>query len=176
MDRFACGVEFGPIMMPFFGNRLQVLPVPIFKLFSSSASKLCVAACCSSASSRSRVSRATSVCWPTLEGPLRRTAFGAVRRFTVAAFRRRVLTGSPPALERRLIAPRGSGQGIVSAQTEAPEGARTDFVQLLSKAGSMSALGQKLPRPLTATVSALPPKADTNACWRVSQRGDTVAI
>lgn len=32
----------------------------------------------------------------------------------------------------------------------------------------MSALGQKPPRRLTATVSALPPKADTNRCgWHV---------
>ena len=35
--------------------------------------------------------------------PRRRTAFGAMRRFSVAALRRRVLIGSPPALERRLI-------------------------------------------------------------------------
>jgi len=34
-----------------------------------------------------------------------RTAFGALRRFSVTVLRRRVLTGSPPALERRLIAP-----------------------------------------------------------------------
>jgi hypothetical protein len=35
------------------------------------------------------------------------------------------------------------------------------------KCWSMSALGQKLPRQLTATVSALPPKADTIvAGWR----------
>jgi hypothetical protein len=62
-----------------------------------------VAVRCSSASSRSRVSRATSVSWPA--GGLRRTAaFGALLRFRAAVLRRRVLTGSPPALERRLIA------------------------------------------------------------------------
>jgi hypothetical protein len=54
------------------------------------------------------VSRATSVSWLAAEGLRRRTAFGASRRFSVTVLRRRVLTGSPPALERRLIAfPKG---------------------------------------------------------------------
>jgi hypothetical protein len=50
----------------------------------------------SSASSRSRVRRASSVSWP--------TDSGALRRFGVTALWRRDLVRSPPALERRLIA------------------------------------------------------------------------
>jgi hypothetical protein len=42
---------------------------------------------------------------------------------------------------RRFMLARGSGHSIVSAQTSALEGAQRDFVQLLSKAGLMSALG-----------------------------------
>src|SRR6516225_10215984 len=73
-----------------------------------------VALCCSSASSRSRVSRPTIVSWPA-ETLGRRTFFGADGRFTV--LRVRVLAGCPPALERRLITfPQASRQGIVSAQ------------------------------------------------------------
>jgi hypothetical protein len=69
-----------------------------------------------SASSRSRVSRPTSVSRPA--GGLRRTAaFGALPRFRAAVLRRCVLTGSPPALERRLIAYPGSGQRIVDSQS-----------------------------------------------------------
>ena len=60
----------------------------------------------------SRVSRATSVSWPAADELRRRTAFGALRRFRATVLRRRVLTGSPPALERRLIA-------FPSAQDEA---------------------------------------------------------
>ena len=64
-----------------------------------------MAVCCSNASFSSRVSRATFVSWLAAEEELRRRAdSGALRRFTVTAFRRRALTGLPPALERRLIA------------------------------------------------------------------------
>ena len=52
----------------------------------------------SSASSRSRVSRATSVSWPEAQELLRRAAF------RVFALRRRALVGSLLALERRRIA------------------------------------------------------------------------
>ena len=63
-----------------------------------------IAVCCSSASSRSRVSSAIFLSLsPTDDGRLRMT-FGALRRFSVAALRRRVLTGSPPGLERLLTA------------------------------------------------------------------------
>ena len=54
----------------------------------------------------------------------------------------------------------GSGHGIVSAQTGALEGARTGFVQLLGKAGSMSVMGQKQTFRIVRAMSALPPKAD----------------
>jgi len=66
--------------------------------FSTSA----VAVRCSSASFSSRVSRATFVSEPAADELRRRAVFGPLRR-SVAAFRRRVLAGSPPALERRLI-------------------------------------------------------------------------
>jgi hypothetical protein len=70
-----------------------------------------VAFCCSNASSRSRLSSAFFVLMLVLvlvlvlvlEG-LRRPRFGALGRFSVAAFRRRALIGLPPALERRRIA------------------------------------------------------------------------
>ena len=41
--------------------------------------------------------------WPAAEELRRRATFGALLRFSVIALRRRVLIGSPPALERRLI-------------------------------------------------------------------------
>jgi hypothetical protein len=76
-----------------------------------------VAFCCSSASSRSRVSRATSVSWPEAEELLRRTVV-ALRRFGIFALRRRALVGSLLALERRRMGlSQGSGQGIVAGQT-----------------------------------------------------------
>src|SRR6202040_1815950 len=62
-----------------------------------------VGVCCSTASFSSRASRATFVSWPVGEELRRRTVFGAMPRFSVIAFRRRVLIGSPPAPERRLI-------------------------------------------------------------------------
>jgi hypothetical protein len=61
-----------------------------------------VALCCSSASSRSRVSRATFVSWLSSEEPSR--AAGVPRRFDTSALRCRALAGSLLALERRLIA------------------------------------------------------------------------
>jgi hypothetical protein len=63
-----------------------------------------VAVCCSRASFSSRLR--SSSCFRRLaaEELRRRMAFGALRRFSVIILRRRVLAGSPPALERRLIA------------------------------------------------------------------------
>ena len=63
-----------------------------------------VAVFCSNASFSSRVSRATFVYWWAAKELRRRTAFGALRCFGGAALSRRALTGSRPALERRLIA------------------------------------------------------------------------
>src|SRR6266568_9660375 len=63
-----------------------------------------VAACSSRASTSSRVSRTTSASGPEADELLWRAAFGALPLFSANVFRRRVLTGSPPALERRLIA------------------------------------------------------------------------
>ncbi len=60
---------------------------------------------CSNDSSRSRVSSTTFLSWLTADELRRRTAFGALRRFSVTVLRRRALTGLRPALERRLIAP-----------------------------------------------------------------------
>ena len=69
-----------------------------------------VALCCSSASSRSRLNSATFASLPTVEELRRRTVFDTLRGFGVTVLRRRVLAGSPPALERRLIAhPKGLG-------------------------------------------------------------------
>jgi len=62
-----------------------------------------VALCCSSASSRSRLSSATCSLTPAAGDRRWRVDFGAVRSFGVAAFRRRDLTDAEPALERRRI-------------------------------------------------------------------------
>ena len=59
---------------------------------------------CSNASSRSWASRAAFVSRLAAEERLRPAAFDAARRFGVTALRRLVLTGSPPAPERRFIA------------------------------------------------------------------------
>src|SRR6516164_4355597 len=67
--------------------------------FSTSA----VAACCSRPSFSSRVSRAISDSWLTLDELLMRMVFGALRRFSAAGLLRCVLVPSPPALERRLL-------------------------------------------------------------------------
>ena len=58
----------------------------------------------SRASLSSRVRRVTSVSLPAVDELERATAFGALRRFRSGVLRRRPLTGSPPALERRFIA------------------------------------------------------------------------
>ena len=63
-----------------------------------------VAVCCSSASSRSRVSRATCLWRLAAEEVRRRVACGPLRRFSVTVLRRRALMGLPPVLMRRLIA------------------------------------------------------------------------
>jgi hypothetical protein len=42
--------------------------------------------------------------WPEVEDFRGRAALGKLRRFGATVFWRRVLAGSPPALERRLIA------------------------------------------------------------------------
>ena len=70
-------------------------------------------------------------------------------------------TAAPPRSvmnSRRFMSAPGSRHGIVSAQTGALEGTWTDFVQLLRKAGSMSALGRTY--AVRKGMSALPPKAD----------------
>ena len=59
-----------------------------------------VAACCPSASSRSRVSRATSVSWRAGAEPRRGIALAALRPLGFNAGRRRTFAGLPPALER----------------------------------------------------------------------------
>src|SRR6516164_4933488 len=61
-----------------------------------------VAVCLAKASSRSRLSRAISVSWPTAEEP--RTPFGVTPLLRTAALRRCGFARSPPALERRRIA------------------------------------------------------------------------
>src|SRR5262249_55060265 len=67
-----------------------------------------VAACCSSASFKSRVSRATLVSWPPFEELPRAT--GLLRRFGISALRLRALATLLLALERRRIAhPKGLG-------------------------------------------------------------------
>ena len=63
-----------------------------------------VAVCCSNASFSSRVSRATSVTGLAAEELRRGAAFSALRGFSFAVLRRRVLTGLPPALERLFTA------------------------------------------------------------------------
>src|SRR5262249_49914458 len=72
----------------------------VLMIFETSAAALC----CSRASSRSRVSRATSVSCPATEALRAPADSGALRRFDVTALGRRDLAGLPPALERRLIA------------------------------------------------------------------------
>ena len=63
-----------------------------------------VAFCCSSASSRSRLNSATFLFRSAADDLRWCATFGAVRRFGVAAFRRRDVTDAEPALERRRIA------------------------------------------------------------------------
>jgi hypothetical protein len=63
-----------------------------------------VAVCCCLASLNSRVSRAMFVSLPTADELRRRTSFGAAPVLRATFLRRRALTGSPPALGRRLIA------------------------------------------------------------------------
>src|SRR6476659_5555915 len=69
-----------------------------------------VAVCCSSASSRSRASRATSVSRLAVEVMRGCPAFGAIRLLRAAAFGACALGDLAPALERRRIAALGSGQ------------------------------------------------------------------
>ena len=62
-----------------------------------------------------------------------------------------------PEYSRRFMIAPGSGDGIVSAQTNALEGALTAIVQLLSEARSMSQMGHEPPRRLLAAVTGLHP-------------------
>jgi hypothetical protein len=54
------------------------------------------------------------------------------------------------------------------AQTGAPKGAQTDFVQMLSEARFMPLVGQKPTFALQKAMAALPPKADIG--WRTYAR------
>src|SRR5258706_13921335 len=63
-----------------------------------------VAVCRASASFNSRLRASTCSCGSTAEGARSDVAFSALRRFGLNVLRRRVLTGSLPALERRFIA------------------------------------------------------------------------
>src|SRR6516162_4181718 len=66
-----------------------------------------VAVCCSSASSRSRASRAFFALSPATDELLGRAAFDVTRLLRTPVLRRCAFAGSPPALERRRItAPR----------------------------------------------------------------------
>ncbi len=101
-----------------------------------------VAVCCSNASSRSRVSRATSVSWLAADGLLRGAAFGALRRFGIAALARRVLTGLPTSLERRLTAsPPRLRTWHRGGQTSTPGGAACEFRHRSSSSRPMSQMG-----------------------------------
>ena len=71
----------------------------------------------SSASSRSRLNSATFASLPATEELRRRTAFGALRRFSVVVLRRCDFADLPLALERRLIA-------FPKAQDKALQGVR----------------------------------------------------
>ena len=79
--------------------------LPEGELITASTSE--VAACCSSASFSSRISRATSASWSAAAELRRRADLGSLRRFAVTALRSRVLTGLPPAHARRATV--GSG-------------------------------------------------------------------
>ena len=77
-----------------------------------------VAACCPSASSRSRVSRATSVSWPAGAEPRRGMALGALRPLGFNALLGSALAGLPPALEGFFIASaHGWERGIVAGHS-----------------------------------------------------------
>src|SRR5262249_39050524 len=116
------------------------------------------APCCSSASSRSRVSRPTIVSWPA-ETLGRRTFFGAGRRFTV--LRVRVLAGCPPALERRLITfPKPQGKASYRLKIAYWKVDGCGFRHTPLSVRPMSALGQKRTSRHFQSMSALPPKAD----------------
>jgi len=65
----------------------------------------------------------------------------------------------------------GSGDGIVSAQTNAQEGARTSIMQPLSKARSITATGHERPICDGRAMSALPPKATAKATCRAVALG-----
>src|ERR1039458_9419535 len=62
-----------------------------------------VAVCCSSASSRSRLSNATFLFSLAADDLRRRTALGAMGGFSINVLRRRALTALPPALSRRFM-------------------------------------------------------------------------
>src|SRR5262245_29516484 len=128
-----------------------------------------VAACCSSASSCSRVRRATFVSLPVERERRPRPAFGALRRVNV--LRRCVLAALPPALSRRRIAsPEAQDKAsyqlkVAHCKGGAPRGSHVRFG---SKADMCSANEHVRFTPNSdresghrQTVrSALPPKAD----------------
>src|SRR6516225_9055990 len=121
-----------------------------------------VAACCSSASCSSRLSRATvPLSPPTFTA---RKAFDAFRRFSVAALEGRAFTVLPPALERRRIAhPTAQNADFQSAITAGICGRRNGVWIKLHRTNSdpaMSALGHKRTLECILVMSALPPKAD----------------
>jgi hypothetical protein len=80
-----------------------------------------VAVCCSSASLSARVNRAISELYSAVVELRRRTVFGPLRRFSVAALRRRALTGLPPALERSFIRPPWLGTWYRATQSSTPK-------------------------------------------------------
>ena len=120
-----------------------------------------VAFCCSSASLSSCVRR-SSCSWKTATEELRPcTDFVALRRFSVTVLRRRVLTGSPPALERRLIAfPKAQDKASCRLKIAHWKVDGCEFRHRALSVRPMSALGQKRTWRDQIAMSALPPKAD----------------
>jgi hypothetical protein len=113
-DRCLCPDVGGVHGNPWLARRCEVIAIHmadgdsakprvfVLKCLISRSRRLAVSR--SSASSRSRISRATTVSWPAMEAPRLRMAFGALRRFGVDCLRRRAYRGLLIALERRLIA------------------------------------------------------------------------
>jgi hypothetical protein len=109
-----------------------------------------VAACCSSASLRSRVSRATFVSLPAAGERRPRVAFGA------NVLRRCVLASLPPILERRLNC-------SPEARERSSYQLKVAFRKGLGVRRPMSALGQKQTYAVQNRMSALPPIATSIA-------------
>src|ERR1022692_891816 len=124
-----------------------------------------VAVCCSSASSRSRLSNATFLFSLAADDLRRRTALGAMGGFSINVLRRRALTALPPALSRRFMPIPKTRTRHLSGSNQRFDRGLKPASKLLPQCTANVAVGSLADKPSWAKIHLCPlfPQKRTNA-------------